>query len=123
MATIVSTSKQIDKKTRAFTWAAMGNADVGDWIQIPKDPDKVFQVFGTFGGATVVLQGTNDPNAITTPSSANPITLTDPLGNNVSFTSAGMKQVLEDPIFVRPSTSGGSGTSITVILSSRREFN
>ena len=86
----------------------MGDSDVGDILEIPGASDKTVQVDGTFSSVTVVLQGSNDGISW--------FTLTDPQGNNISFTAAGMETVMENPRFVRPSTSGGSSASVNVRL-------
>lgn len=88
------------------TWAAMGNADTGTEIQMAQASDRSVQVSGTFGGATVVLQGSND--------GTNWVTLTDPQGNAISKTSAAIEQIEEATLSIRPVTSGGTGTSIDV---------
>lgn len=97
-----------------FTWATMGGADVGDAIGFPQNADKSVQIDGTFGSATVVIQGSND--------GTNWFTLTDPQGNAISKTSAALEQIEENTLYVRPSISGGTGSSINVRLLARRAF-
>jgi len=77
--------------------------------------DRTFQVDGTFAGATVVIEGSND--------GVNYYTLTDPQGVPLSFTSADIKQVLEVVMGMRPRVSGGTGaTAINVTGFFRRTF-
>lgn len=68
------------------------------------------QVTGTFGSATVVLQGSND--------GTNYATLEDNAGNAISLTAAGLADFSADCLQIRPSASGGTGqdVDITVIL-------
>lgn len=95
-----------------FTWSAMGNADKGDAAGFPQNADKSVQIDGTFGSATVVLQGSLD--------GSNWFTLTDPQGNAISKTSAALETIEENVLYIRPSTSGGTGTSVNVRLIARR---
>jgi hypothetical protein len=78
-------------------------------------------ISGTFGGATVTLQGSND--------GTNWFTLNDPLGNDLAWLSStattGLRQIAENTLYLRPITAGGTGTSvvITVLASStQRSF-
>ena len=70
------------------------------------------QFTGTFGGATAVLQGSND--------GTNWVTLSDLLGTAISFTAAGYAELGTAMAYIRPSTSGGDGTQdIDCILVAR----
>lgn len=71
-----------------------------------------FEALGTFGGATVVLQGAVASSFTT---------LKDTAGANVSLTAAGMRDFSTSAVKVRPSASGGSSQSLTFYLAIRRE--
>ena len=90
------------------TWPTMGTADTGTAFPIPYGANITVQVSGTFGGATVVLQGSND--------GTNWDTLGAVVGTNTSFTAAGTRRVAEDPGYIRATTSGGTGTSVNVVV-------
>lgn len=91
------------------TWAAMGNADTGTAVPMTGAADRSVQVEGTFGSATVTIQGSND--------GTNYQTLTDPQGNALTWTSANrLEAILELTRYIRPVTSGGTGTVIAVNL-------
>ncbi len=79
--------------------------DSGAPFACPNYTDKSIQVFGTFGGATVTIQGSN---VIDSPTYA---TLNDPSGTSLAITSAGIKQVLENTYWIRPIVSGGDTTT------------
>jgi len=117
MATITSTT---DRNTSAgsiiVTWAAMANADTGTAFQVPSAANLTFQHSGTFGGATIVLQGSNDGTSWAT--------LTQTGGSNVAFsyTTAGIHCPVEMPVYVRPVTSGGTGTAIDAVLVCRAVY-
>lgn len=69
-----------------------------------------FQAFGTWGGATVVLQGSND--------GTNWVTLKDN-GTDISLTADGAFEFSTAMLYVRPSISGGSGDDVDVIVTTR----
>lgn len=96
---------------KVITWASVPNADVGitPGAGLCGNVDKSVAVTGTFGGATVAIQGSND--------GSNWFTLSDPAGDAVTFTAAGIAAVMEATLHIRPSISGGDGTtSITVTM-------
>jgi hypothetical protein len=119
MATVVGTETILRNPSplqavavRKWTPLTAAN-NVGDAYEWPWGADKSVQVAGTFGGATIVIQGSND--------GTNYHTLTDPQGNAVSFTVAGIEAITENTRYIRPSLSGGDGTtSLTVTLLCRR---
>jgi len=95
-------------------WTPLTSSDLdGEPLGMSDFQDRTVQVLGTFGGATVTIQGSNDDGTTWA-------TLTDPLGNNLAFSSAGMKQVTELPQLIRPLVSGAGGTtSLSVYLHMR----
>lgn len=93
---------------RLVTWSGLLNGDTGgpvDWVDFM---DRCFQVTGTFGtGGSVTMQGSNDGTVWAT--------LTDPSNAALTFGSAGLKQALELPRYVRPSVTAGDGTTNLVV--------
>lgn len=113
MATITHNEPEVlkafgDRNVHVVTWEAMGNADTGSALEMPGSSDRSVQIAGTFGSATVVLQGSND--------GVNWATLTDPQGNAISKTSAAIEMISELTRYIRPVTSGGTGTDIDVTV-------
>lgn len=109
IATTVQT--QLHAHTLTKEWAGLLASDTGDWILTSHYNDKCLHVFGVFGGATVSLQGSNED------APANGASLTDPTQTLIALTALGIKQVLENPLFVRPVITGGDGTTnLTVRL-------
>jgi len=96
-------------------WDGLLNGDVGDDVSFPPDADITFQVFGTFGaGGSISLEGTNE----STPTNRNILNDSRGGANPVTLTAAGVKQVLESVLWVRPRVTAGDGTtSLTVIMS------
>lgn len=112
MSTVTPTVTRIDdggvRGVYLATWASMGNADTGAAVALGGGYDRSVQIEGTFGGATVTLQGSND--------GSNWETLTDPQGNGIAKTAAALEAVTELTRYVRAITSGGAGTSVTVTM-------
>lgn len=107
MAT-VSGSTVIDNDHQvAVTWS-LGNADTGVPSAISRWADRTVHVTGTFGGATVTMQGSND--------NTNWATLNDTSGSALTFTATGMKLIGENPIYIRAITAGGAGTAVVVVV-------
>jgi hypothetical protein len=91
--------------TADHTGAAMENVQ---WA------DRSAQFQGTFGGATIILEGSNDGTNYQLLKQAAG-------GSDISFTSAGIAQLLEVCRYLRPRLSAvGSGASIVVSLVARR---
>jgi hypothetical protein len=115
-------AKQIFLPDPSFvlSWT-LANGDVGvsevdaaEHVEHVEYPDRSVQVAGTFGaGGTVVIQGSND--------GANWATLTDQLGNPLSFTTADIATIMEVARYIRPVVTAGDGTtSISVSILFRR---
>lgn len=104
----------------------LGNADTGQPWRRADFQDKFLQINGTFGGATVVLQGTNDfdpANPDVCPSTATWSTLAFASdGSAISETSAASGQILDDPLWIRPSSSGGTGTAAVVSICAAKGY-
>lgn len=91
-----------------YTWAALAQGDDGAPVSGPGWADRSFQVEGTFGaGGTVVIEGSND--------GTNYRTLNDPFGNPMSITAAGLYQLTQDSLYVRPRISAGDGTTAIAV--------
>jgi hypothetical protein len=98
---------------RTSTWT-LSAGETGDAVAMPGHADRSVQVFGTFGGATVIFEGSNEASPTTY------ATLNDPFGTALSKTLAGLFGIAEMVRYFRPRVSGGSGTSVTVILFAKR---
>ena len=117
MAVIANTS---DRNTAAgmalFTWTPLTTGDTGAPITTGYSADLTIQVFGTFGGATVTFQGSND--------GTNWHPLTQRGGTaNMAYTSAANHMCQEMPAFIRPAVTGGTSTSVTVILAMSARYS
>jgi hypothetical protein len=118
MATIVPTFSKIRGPAGGIdavvaTWTPLAAAgDVGQPLQRIDLADRSVQVAGTFAGATVAFEGSND--------GINYFTLSSPSGAALSFTAAGLMQVNQPVAWVRPHVTLGSGASLTVTMTARR---
>lgn len=89
-------------------WTPCTENDTCAAVRLPEYADRSFQVEGTFGGATVLLKGSNDNSTFEG--------LRDPSHTAISMTSAGLQAVLENTIYTQPTYSGGSGQSLTITM-------
>ena len=108
MAVITPTTTQIDGNCHVVSWAAIGDSDTCTAVAFSGASDKTVQINGTFGSATIVIQGSID--------GTNYVTLTDPQGNALSKTSAAIETIMENVRYIRPSTSGGTASSVNVYI-------
>lgn len=96
--------------TGAFVanWTGLLAGDDGDGMPFAQYTDKSAQVIGTFGGATVRIEGSNN--------GTDWAVLTDPQGNDLLITSAKIERVTEATVHVRPRIIGGDGTTNLSVL-------
>lgn len=94
------------------TWEEMGDDETETAVRIPGYTDCTVQIAGTIGAGTVAIQGSND--------NTNWVQLEDTEGAAMSFSATGMKGILQNPLWIRPVTSGGSSNDVDVILNCRR---
>lgn len=114
------TINQEPGNTWRVSWTLTTASPNGAYLKQPGASDRSVQVFGTFGGATCILEGSNDPRVETDPGNAVWSPLTDNGSTAISFTAAGIEAVNENPLYIRPRLSVvGSGATITVSLLSR----
>lgn len=90
-----------------YTWAAIPADSSGASVSGPGFTDRSFSISGTFGGATVVIEGSND--------GVNYFTLHDPFANALSFTAAALAEVTEMALYMRPRVIGGTASAVDVV--------
>lgn len=114
MATITPVHIQQGRGAHLFTWA-MTDDDEGKPISIPAASDRSVHNVGTWGGATVVMQGSNE----VTPTVWFELNAVQDFTTAISSTAdatPGIQQIGENSVWIRPVSSGGTGTSVTVNL-------
>lgn len=106
MATIDYTETELEGGDERYSWTPLTETNTdGRPVGLAKNSGNVVQLLGTVGGATVAIQGSLD--------GTNWVTL-------IEFTALGLKVIPAGPLYLRPLVVGGSGTSVTVLLMSRR---
>lgn len=66
------------------------------------------QLVGTFGGATITMQVSND--------GTNWATAKDLQGNDITFTSTGYRELSLSAAYIRPAIAAGAGVSLSAIM-------
>lgn len=87
-------------------WETMNGVSTGVEMALARWSDKTVTASGTWGSATLVIQGSNDGNTW--------FTVDDVDGTPVSFTSDSMAVIRDNPLYMRPKTSGGTGSDVDV---------
>lgn len=123
MAEIAYTYCRTFGNLQVVKWV-LGNADTGQPWRRADFQDKFLQINGTFGGATIILEGTNDINEDGSVSStATWITLRYAHDSSaISETAAEGGQILDDPFYIRPSSSGGTGTAAVITITAAKGY-
>lgn len=132
MTEVVRTPTRLDTNftnVEGWLWSALDADDSGQMIEFSKYADKCVHIYGTPDGATLTLYGSNDPLAIVDrdagtlfgSKTASWIALTDPQGNSIAKTAAAIEQVLENPLYILPvSSGGGASTSWKIAIVGKR---
>ena len=104
----------IGERCMRATWSGLLNGDVGAPIDWPAYMDRSAQVVGTFGaGGSVSIEGSND--------GVNFAQLSNPRGNAMAVTAAGLEQIEDCAYSMQPRVTAGDGTTnLTVILFARK---
>lgn len=90
-------------------WPLLAGSDTGEAVELFGFNDRSVQVEGTFDSGTVTMKGSND--------STNFEGVRDPSSTALTFTTAGLKGVLEACRQMKPVVSGGGGScSLTVTM-------
>lgn len=99
---------------RVIEWTGLTAADDGQWRMLSHFKYKDVHVYGEFGGAMVVIEGSNEDS----PTDANAVILHDNWQNEIAITTpAGLRRIEENPLNIRPRVVGGGGdTDLTVRL-------
>jgi hypothetical protein len=91
------------------TWGPFTQADTCAPVTLPQHSDRSCQAVGTFGGASVAIQGSND--------GVNYAPLDSPNSVVIALTTATqIKAVLENSLWIQPVATGGAGQSISVLI-------
>lgn len=118
MATAAIASSKLARGLHKWIWTLTDTNDTG----APLDPnggsgvfsDKTYQVSGTFGaGGTIILEGSND--GVTYFALRN----THDNSQITGVTAAELEGILENPAYIRPRLTAGTGVSVVVTIIGR----
>lgn len=110
MATIIPTTVEQQIQAAAYRWTDYSTADTSVPVKVQNMQGLAgsVQVTGTFGGATITLQVSND--------GTNYVTLKDSAGTAISLTAAGMAEFSTAALYLKPTSSGGAADNVTVTV-------
>ena len=102
------------KGTKLVLWETMVTGDTATPFFIPDAADMTVHIIGTFaGGTSISLTGSMVLGGTYT-------VLTDPQGNAITKTAAGIEAVEEAPLYVKPTIASGTADDIDVYLLLRK---
>jgi P pilus assembly chaperone PapD len=110
MSTIIPTTVEEQVRAAAYRWTDYSTADTATPVKIQNMQGLAgsAQVTGTFGGATIALQVSND--------GTNYVTLKDATGANITFSAAGMAEFSTAALYIKPTSTGGTADNVTVTI-------
>jgi hypothetical protein len=110
MSTIIPTTVEEQVRAAAYRWTDYSTADTATPVKLQNMQGLAgaVQVTGTFGGATIALQVSND--------GTNFVTLRDATGIAITFTSAGYAEFSTAALFIKPTSTGGTSDNVTVTV-------
>lgn len=101
-----------DLNVRVVKWVLTDSNTEGEpYPYSSRYPDKNVQMYGTWNGATIDLEGSNEVESPATFATLHKLDLTD-----LEMAADGIEQVLQNTFYVRPKVSSGTLTSVTVLL-------
>lgn len=113
MATVTPTENGPIGSARVITWADCATGDTINSATLENMQGGVgaVQLSGTWGGATVVLQVSNDGSTWATMKDVN--------GASISATDDAFHEFSTAGVYIRPSSSGGSSDAVDVVVALR----
>jgi len=116
MATITPVVNTDVRNVPRIIWEELATGDTIEFFQVNGQWGLAasIQVTGTFGGATVTLQHSND--GVTW------FTAKDMQNSNILFTGNGIAEFSLSSAYFRPGISGGTGDDVDVVIVSRGKF-
>lgn len=116
MALVAKTDVKMDTwgdNVQVVQWPLALQSSTFERFECPGAADRSVQVEGTFNGASIGLEGSNDGTTYHA--------LNDLSGTPIALAASGLAQVLELTRYVRPAMTGGGGsTSLTTTLLAKR---
>lgn len=94
---------------KRFIWTGAVAGDTFAPLRSGRLSDKTVHVAGDLGGGTISLKGRNDPGLT-------PELLEDPKGDALTFTTAAIRTLLQNPFELIPEWSGATGGNVTIAI-------
>lgn len=116
IAPVITTLETLYGHAHQISWGPFATGDTFTAYPNPGSADRSMHVYGTFGGATITVVGSNETAA--TPTSM--VALHDPSGTAISITAAGISQISEVTNWIAPVVTGGAASGMTAALVVRR---
>lgn len=113
MATIAPTYDRDNAgRVTTVTWSGMATGDTINSANI-KSMNKpalvaTLHIYGTFGGATLTITGSN--------TDSNFVAMNDNQGTAISSTAAAIWELSSGALYLKPTISGGTSDSVTMVL-------
>lgn len=108
---VVTPATPDDQSNHVAVWAGLLNGDDGTPIKMASSQDRCVQYTGVFGaGGSIQLEGSNDVVAVGA-FPTNWFLLSTPQGTTGAKTAAGIVQIEEATLWVRPRVTAGDGTT------------
>ena len=104
---------RVPRGSLKIVWGPAVGGDTATGVLVAHFADKSFAIEGTFGTSTVTIQGSNDS---TNGTDGVWFGLVDPQGPAISKTANAIEQVLENPLWIRPTFGAGTGTALNATL-------
>lgn len=127
----IPTMVWVNQKTRSVTWTGLLTTDSGQAVDMSNFSDKTIHFYGTWGGATATLYGSNDPRVAVDRAAgvlfgsktASWIKCKDNLDNDIAKLADGGDVVIEDYLYNCIVISGGDGTtSVSAVIACVKTF-
>lgn len=104
MATIYFNGGRDDQGNLLGSWSNMSTGDTGTALKALSWKEKFVQTLGTFGGATITIEGSMD--------NATWVTCTTDGSTACTFAAAGVKKIYENYAYIRAKVTGGAGNGL-----------
>lgn len=112
MAAIAATIRIVgagNNACKVAVWTGVTEADTCVAVSFPDLTDRSVHVSGTFGGASVAIQGSNN-------NGASFVAMNDPGGTVIAITSEKIKAILENSEQIKPAITGGSSQALVISI-------
>lgn len=109
--TVTDVSAKADGSALLYVWSPVTSAGSDTCVaaMLPDHVDKSIHVSGTFGGASVAVNGSNNGGA-------SYAALNDPFGNVIAIAAEKIKAVRENTVYTQPAATGGSGQTLKISM-------